>query len=851
MDTSELLSNVLVVDVTREYNSYAGKLLADMGAEVIKVEPPGGEPARSVGPHTTETATPNSSAFFGFLNTSKRSLALNPDRSDDIETLEQLCGNADVVIEDHLSAYGLSPATFQKSHQDTVMVSLNAFGRSGPRSEHEATELIEAATGGLMSQTGFPERPPTFPGLSAASYLGIIYGAIGGLLGLRARDEGAATPAVDISKQETIVALLESEHTEYTYNGRISTRNGNKHSLGHPIGAIYPTDDGHVCLCVFGAPTEGSLGGEEYSMWEPLCDLLGREDLLEDERFNALPDEATNGPAKRLENAEALDAILREELADWDSRDFYRDAQERGIAVSIVSSPADIFADPQLDAREFLTDLPLPNGDTVRLPVAPYQFSDTAISPTAAPKLDEYTPDLESTDATGSSDSQTHSGKNDWAEAGTEATGVDTPDDTSGESEPLDGIRVLDFTQVWAGPHGTKILADNGADVIKVEARQRPDVTRTMRPLYEDEQGEPIYGEDRSGYFQTENRNKRSLAIDLKTEEGIRIIKDLIESGEIDVVTESFAPGAMERLGLGHETLRDLDDDLIVCSLSGYGQYGPEHTYRAYGMMLAPHAGLASTTGWSEDKPVNIGVAFADPIAGIHMTVAILAALHNRRHGGSGQYIDVAMREAGIMLTHQNLSHHAIEGEPMARSGNRDERQRFLQGCYACEPDDDLEDDEEAYICLAIRDEADWQALKNVLDTPEWMREDRFATQNDRLANHDAFDARISEWTATKGRAEAVSELHREGIPAGVVQSTRDVVERDDHLSEGDFWQPIDHPVVGTHPYPGTLPRLSTSSLDIVARAPMFGSHSREILYELLSTTGEKVRELEEAGVLQ
>lgn len=834
MPATGLLDDVTVIDVTGGYHAYTGKLLSDFGATVISVEPPGGDPAREIPPHTTAESHPNSSAFFSFLNTGKRSLVVEPA---DATTVRDCCADADILVTDGLEDRAVSVDTLRDRFPELIVVSIDTYGRDGPHADWESVPLTEVAMGGLMSLTGFPDRAPTAPGRSSATYLGCLYGAVGALLALRTRERTGRGQVVDVSGQEAIAAHLESENTDYAYNGAVSSRAGNRHALGHPIGEIYPTANGHVCVCLFGTFVEGPLGGDDVSMWEPFCELLDREDLLEDERFNALPEDDVGGFAKRETHAEELDEILTTAFADVDGEAFYREAQEAGLSVSLVTTPPDVFDDPQLAARDFLADVELGTGDAVMMPGSPFRFSDADVGPDPAPALDEYANE-------GAVDDGGVVGHEpDPGSGGAE----DVPDSMS--ERPLEGLRVLDFTQVWAGPCGTKILADAGADVIKVESTGRPDVIRTTGPLFENDAGDPEYGEDRSGYFQSENRGKRSLAVDLKTDEGVQLIEDLVASGEIDVVTESFAPGTMERLGIDYDTLSDLDDSLIMSSVSGYGQEGPESGFRAYGAMLGAHAGIASMTGFPDDRPVSTGVAFVDPVTGISEAYAILAALRHRDRGGGGQYVDLSMREAGLMLAHQPITTYDVTGEELDSRGNRDERDRYVQGSYPT--GDDLGEDEEGWITVAVRDEADWQALKGLLDHPKWTTLDAFADQAARRRNQDRLDEHLAAWTTDQERYELVERLQAAGIPAGVVQSTRDILENDPHLDDRGFWVDVSHHVIGDQPYPGALPRLDATPGRIDGPAPMLGDHSRKVLYEVLDVSGTEIRSLEDAGALQ
>lgn len=823
------LSDIDVLDLTEDYAGYTGKLLSDLGAEVTKVERPPGDPARKTPPRTT--AGPNGSAFFGFLNTGKRGIVLDPASDDDLKILERLISCADIILEDHLPDYGIAPKSIPETYPDTSVISITGFGRTGSFADYESVDLIEVAMSGLCYQTGYPHRPPTRPGLSISSYFGATYAAIGALLAIEATEQ-AGGQHVDVSNREAIAGSLEATNLDFAYNDEIANRSGSKHPAAHPCD-IYPVDDGYVSLSAAGQPIEGPLGGLDSGMWISFCQLLGLDELLEDERFNSIKGEPTQGGTKRRENFEALNARAKSGLQGWKKSEFYHTAQEREIAAAPLQDASDIFEDDQLAVRGFLKQIPLPNGDEVTMPTAPYQFDALTLEQTRAPRLDEHGDEIRAelkADEPDSAPSSTNSSEDE-------------------SSKPLEDVCVLDFTMVWAGPRCTATLADHGADVIKVESIQRLDGMRRSRPRYDHEQGVPEYGEDRSGMFQQENRGKRSLTVDLQTDTGIDLIRKMVESGEVDVVVEAFTPGVMDRLGLGYSELRKLDEEMIMCSLSGYGQEGPESQYRAYGPPLEAHSGIAQVTGFPEDRPVRTGISFTDPIGGLNAAFAIIAALHHRDRTGRGEYIDLSQLECGVTMVHPAITTYDIDADIVGRTGNRDEHGSTVQGVYPCAETQERSDQEE-WIAIAIRDESDWVAFSNVVDE-EWTAEDRFATQDARLKHHDEFDAFVGEWTQERDRYRIMTRLQAAGIPAGVVQTTKDLLENDAILNERAFWQSMDHPVIGEQPYPGPTPDLSQSPRQLEGYAPLLGQHTREVLYDILDISGDRIAELEQENILK
>jgi crotonobetainyl-CoA:carnitine CoA-transferase CaiB-like acyl-CoA transferase len=286
-----------------------------------------------------------------------------------------------------------------------------------------------------------------------------------------------------------------------------------------------------------------------------------------------------------------------------------------------------------------------------------------------------------------------------------------------------------------------------------------------------------------------------------------------------------------------------------MCSVSGFGQSGPYSGYKAYASMLDPLASHAAVTGFPEDLPTSVGISMMDPLSGLFSAFAVLSALERRDSGGSGTHIDCSMLEVGASLVHPTITHYAVEGTAPERVGNRDERGRYVQGVYRC-AEDDVPPDREAWVAIALRDQRDWEAFVDALDSPDWAGASAFGTQERRLANHDRLDDHIEAWTERRNRYGVAERLREAGVPAGVVQSPADLLERDDHLRSREFWQALDHPVVGQHEYPGRLPRVGDHREPLGRYAPMLGQHSREVCYDLLDISGEEIADLEERGVL-
>jgi crotonobetainyl-CoA:carnitine CoA-transferase CaiB-like acyl-CoA transferase len=399
---------------------------------------------------------------------------------------------------------------------------------------------------------------------------------------------------------------------------------------------------------------------------------------------------------------------------------------------------------------------------------------------------------------------------------------------------PLSGIRVLDFAQVYAGPTCTRLLADLGADVIKVEGLKRMDITRNF--VMPENNSEDDYW-NKAGYFLLRNGGKRSLTLDFSEEgggSGVEIVKRLIS--HCDVVVESFTPRVMQKFGIDYDSLTKIKPDIIMISLSGYGQYGPWKDYAGYGMGLEPASGLSSITGYGGGDPIRTGISFTDPYSGIVGAGSVLAALIYRRRSGKGQYIDLSEQETAIPVVGRALMDKAMNGRDPERIGNRS-LWYAPQGCYPCSGDDN-------WLVITIRNDDEWAALASAAGHAEWADDARFKDLQSRRANHDEIDELISAWTRGQDQYAAMDQLQSAGITAAAVLNPKQVLF-DRHLKERGFFDIVETQY-GKRPVPHQLgAKFSDFEMPTGRNAPKLGEHNQEILSEL-GLSDVEIKELEE-----
>ncbi len=398
---------------------------------------------------------------------------------------------------------------------------------------------------------------------------------------------------------------------------------------------------------------------------------------------------------------------------------------------------------------------------------------------------------------------------------------------------PLEGIRVIDMSWMWAGPYCSLQLAHLGAEVIRIETNQRPCMNRRVPP-YPD--GVP--GLNRGGSFNQWNQGKGSVLLDMKKPEAVGLARELIAKS--DVFIENYAAGVIDRLGLGYDVLSGLNPRLVMVSLSGYGLTGPYRHRVAFGTPLTMISGLGSLSGYIGRGPSEVGISYGDPNGGLHGAFALLAALWKREETGRGQYIDVSQWESLVAILPEGVLPYTMRGEQPERMGNRD---FFMapHGIYRALGDD-------RWISIAVRDDREWQRFARIIGGG--LAEDgRFTKQADRKANEDAVEGIVEGWTSQRDEWLVAEQLQAAGIAAVPVMDMRDVAE-DQHMNERGFFVRLEHPEVGRQKHAGIPWKLSETTLTVRRAAPCMGEDNEYVIKELLGRSEEEYQRLLDEQVL-
>jgi crotonobetainyl-CoA:carnitine CoA-transferase CaiB-like acyl-CoA transferase len=777
--------------------AWAGRLLADGGAEVLKVEPPDGDALRHRGPYAGEPG-PDRSALFVAANVNKRNTVLDVASAAGRARLEHLLGWAEIVILDHApdeaQTLELDGRSLAARHPELVALSITPFGIAGPRARWQATELILANAGGWANLCPNTHTDPALPPLKVygeqSAFLSGTCGALVALAAWRESRRSGIGEFIDFSTQAYVASVLEGAIPALGYKEFIVRRYHPRTAI--PWG-IFQAKDGPVFLvCI------------EQDQWERLVEMMGRPDWATLEVFaDALG---------RRDNQDLLQGFMQEFIAERTVAEFVTAAQRHRVCAAPVFDYAGLAHDPHLAARHFFQSYADPAGNALTLMANPILTrSGRAAIRHPAPRLcdggvprDEELPARERVE---SRDARL----------------------------PLAGIRVIDLSWAWAGPFCATQLAHLGADVIRVESAQRPDLYRRLA-LHPDEV-EPTL--NTGGMFNQWHPGKRSIAVALRTPAGAELVRRLV--ARADVVVQNFGTGVLERLGLGYEQLRALNPRIILASVSGYGQTGPCCEYMGYGPSAAALSGLCSVTGYVGGGPEELGISMPDPTAGITAALAVVQALVRRDVTDEGDHLDIALWEATAVHGLEAWLQWQVTGTQPERNGNR-ATNMAPHGCYRC-----LAEDE--WVAIACRCDEEWERLAAHI-APDLAADPRFATLAGRKRHEDALDQRIAAWTALRGRWMATRELQALGIPAFPSLSSRDVID-DAHLNARGFIERLAHPEVGARPHTGIPWRFERRPNGLRGPAPCLGADTDAVLREILDLDADAIAALRRSGALE
>jgi crotonobetainyl-CoA:carnitine CoA-transferase CaiB-like acyl-CoA transferase len=798
LNSSGALSGLRVLDLTSRMGGYCGLLLANLGAEVILIEPSAGDPMRREGPFKSDIAHPDGSLSFAAYHTNKRGIVLDLETAQGQTTLRSLAGNADVLIEDrplgYLDRIGVGYQALQAINPSLVMTSITGFGLTGPYRDFKAPNIVAFAMGGLMNLCGHPERAPLMGPCDVAYHLGSVHAAFGTLVALYNRRGTDHGDHVEVSLQDVLVAdPFLRIITRYSVTGEILERTG--HSQSTTVAETYKCKDGYARIFC-----------NQPDHWKRLVEWLGNPAELMDPKLENVQNRHPLRPV--------LDRIIEARTLTSDTQTFFEEFQSHRLAASPINSPSAFLEDPQTKHRQYVVEVDHDYLGRHRFPGDPYNFSASpARVERGAPLLGEHQQSV----------TREWSHPSPWSERARSSAGI-------ANSFSFAGIRVLSFPTGIVGPALGSLLAEHGAEVITIEAG------RTLR------------SPQRGQRFQIatdleSHRNKKRVAINMKHPEGLALAKRLIAKS--DVVAENFSARVMASWGLDYPRMKEVREDIIMASLQAFGQTGPRRDFVSFGPILMAFSGM--TYLWRDPEVERPGAAcqtaFPDYVAPSYGALAILGALHYHARTGKGQYIDISQAETAASMLGPAYLEWLINGREPQPQGNFSPL-AAPHGCYKCKGDD-------RWCVISVETQEEWLRFCEIVGRREWATDGRFVDLSGRAAHKQELDVLVESWTTQHTPHQVMLVLQREGIAAGVVQTAEDLY-RDPHLRERGFARDVHHPEVGWVTRVGPSVRLTGG--DAFARREFThsaGEDNEAVFGELLGLSSPQIKELTEQEVLR
>jgi crotonobetainyl-CoA:carnitine CoA-transferase CaiB-like acyl-CoA transferase len=806
-----MLAPYRVLDLTDGRAELATFVLAGLGADVIKVEPPGGSTSRLDGPRAEGEPAELASLRFHAFNRGKRSVVVDLDEPSGRADLLRLVASADFVFENAgagvMDGRGLGFDALRAVRPDLVYVALSPFGQTGPYADHHATDLTLAAMGGAMALNGEPDRRPVRITVPQTWLHAAAESAAGALVAHERRVATGEAQFVDVSVQAAVFWTGLNAMISHAIDGRDIERNGTVLQLSTLVTPlVYPCADGEVCLIATSGLLVGVVpwmvdSGAVTAEWAAAEDWVSYETrmLTAGAVVHTLPEVREAVTAFTLQHTKV---------------ELFEGGLARGITLAPVNTVADVVTFEQLAVREYWDELTLPSGRVLRT-AGP--FVKAAATPVGwsrpAPRVGEHTAEV-----LGALDTPT-------AAPPTVRVGA-------GRRLPLEGVKVADFSWIGVGPITAKALADHGATVVHVESDNPADRLRLVGPFKD---GVP--GINRCQFFGAFNTSKLSLQLNLKHPGGNEVARRLL--AWCDVALDSFTAGTMNELGLGYETARALNPGIVMATTCLLGQSGPAAKLAGYGYHAAAVSGFYEITGWDDRPPAGPFNAYTDTIAPRFLTTVLLAALDHRRRTGEGQFIDQAQMESALHFIAPELLDVQLSGRSARRNGNVHPTQA-PHDAYPCAGIDE-------WCAIAVEDDDQWQALRKVLGEPSWATDAALDTASGRLTHVDLIDRELGAFTAQHEPLALMALLQDAGVPAGMVQRSSDH-QLDPQLAHRAFFRRLEHPEMGEVPYEGH--QFTIRGYDNGPRlpAPCLGEHTYEVLSAVLGLDDDEVTEVLASG---
>ncbi len=786
------LTGIRVIDLAVDRGELCGRLLSDLGADVIKVEPPEGSPSRGFPP--LDPLTPEHSLFFTMRNCGKRSVVIDPGDDTDMERFEALLASADALIGSAepgaAAAAGfpeLEAEALAARHPHLVVASVAAYGRTGPYAGRDVPGSVVDATSGMCWKAGLPEREPLMPPGNISGDVAGLVAAFAVVCALIQRGDNGAGQLIDVSANEAAAQITDWSLPNSSKSMIEGVEPMEIRAGPGPVYTILAAADGFVRLVVL-SPRQ----------WHAIRAWLGEPDYLQDPEYD--------GFIARFMIADAVLNPLYEELfSTMTMEEVAEEAQRRGIVATPILKPGDVITNEHFEARKTFDRVPLSTGGTMSLPSGWMEIDGERVGPTGRPPhLGEHTDEvLAALDA----------------EAAPQAEGLvawpPVPNAAPEPGLPLAGVRVADFGHGGVGVEISRMLAEYGADVIKIESRTYPDFIRV------------VLGGEMSPSFASSSRSKRSLGINAKTDEGRRILLEMAtgsgDAPRFDVVVENGSTGVMDGLGLGYRDFAAANPDVVMVSSQLMGSSGPWSAWRGYGPNTQVTGGMTHLWDYPDvERPSGSQAIFPDHWAGRMGALAAVAALLGQRRGVSdgGCHAEVCQVEQVVGVMGDLLARESLQAGSVKPQGNRRDR-GAPWGLFACEGEDQ-------WVAVCCRTDDEWAALAGLIG----IADPALAAAEARREREDEIEEAVSAWTRTLTKHAVTAACLAVGVPAGPMLTSSQQLQ-DPHLAARGYLVEIDQPPIGTMTIEGPAFAATGMPDADIRPAPALGEHTREIVAEL------------------
>ena len=791
--SGEFLKGFRALDLTDLSGQLCGRLLADLGMEVIKIEPPGGDPVRSLAPFVKSADGKLLSTTFAHLNAGKASKVLDLKTDAGRAALRQLVETADVVIESfqpgELDAKGLGYKDLAAINPGIVMASISAFGQTGPKKNYACNDLVALAESGFLYISGDPSLAPCKPPETQAYYFASLFATAGLLAALYRRERTGQGDHVDASMQETL-ATQEHIIRLWANEKQILKRAGSQHGSVAPA-KIFQCRDGFVYLYVTRQHWKLFL-----SVWKDHAAVFDAPDWLNN--------------VYRRAHAEELNPAVEAFIGKFTMAEITDLLQAKGIPCVPVNTPMGFANDEHVRGRGFMAPVEHSEFGSTRQPAMPFVIDGARPAVGSVPPLDS------------------------WRDSSVKRVApTKTTFAPNSDSGPLDGMRIVSFDHVLAGPYGTTILAELGADVFKIESSKGG-----MDPFRFFGTGEDP---NLSPRFLEFNRNKRSFTVNLKHPKGQGVLHDLV--AKADAVLDNYSVDVVERIGLSYDQLCRVKPDIVNLRMPGLGTTGPKRHFSTVGVNITSFTGL--TYMWNHPgnthPPIGSQTVFPDYVSGTLCAIIIISGVLHRDRHKKGAFIDLAQSEATAFMIGANLMEAASTGKDPEPVGNASIA-IAPHDCYPCKGED-------RWCVIAAENEAQWTALAQLIGGGIGQ-DQRFKTNAERLKNSAALNAIIAQWTQDQDAFALRDQLQKAGIPGGAVQTGEDLTN-DPQLKERGFVVAVDNPRLGRVVLPNFPLHFANAKLTRRWEFPVLGRDTEAVLRDVVGYDEATIAAHKRDGVLE